>query len=122
MSNIVRVYLAGPMSGLPEFNYPAFNQAAEQLRTLGFHVENPAECEPCDSWNEYMRRGLTKMLTCDCVAFLPGSMASKGATIERRLAANLDIPECRVGALLIDPETVKNYLLLQRQATAEGEA
>lgn len=119
---MIRVYLAGPMSGLPDFNYPAFNQAAEQLRGLGFHVENPAECEPCDSWGEYMRMGLTKMLTCDCVALLPGSRASKGATIERRLAASLDIPVCRVGALLIDPETVKNYMLLLRHATAEGEA
>ncbi|MDI1279280.1 DUF4406 domain-containing protein [Methylobacter sp.] len=119
--NAIRIYLAGPMSGLPDFNYPAFNQAAERLRGLGFHVENPAECAPCGSWGEYMRRGITKMLTCDCVAFLPGSQAFKGATIERRLAADLGIPECRVTALLIDTETVKTYFLLLKSSMSEEE-
>lgn len=38
-----RIYIAGPMSGLPEFNYPAFNRAAAVLRAQGHHVENPAE-------------------------------------------------------------------------------
>ena len=38
-----RIYLAGPMTGLPEFNYPAFHAEAARLRQLGYHVENPAE-------------------------------------------------------------------------------
>ncbi|HEX8594362.1 MAG TPA: DUF4406 domain-containing protein [Pseudomonas sp.] len=31
------------MTGLPEFNYPAFHAEAARLRTLGLEVENPAE-------------------------------------------------------------------------------
>jgi hypothetical protein len=27
-----RVYLSGPMTGLPDFNFPAFNVEAERLR------------------------------------------------------------------------------------------
>lgn len=38
-----RIYLAGPMTGLPEHNFPAFHAEAARLRGLGYHVENPAE-------------------------------------------------------------------------------
>ena len=38
-----RVYLAGPMSGYPEFNFPAFMAKAAELRGRGWEVFNPAE-------------------------------------------------------------------------------
>ena len=38
-----RVYVAGPMSGLPEFNFPAFFLAAAKLKSAGHTVFNPAE-------------------------------------------------------------------------------
>lgn len=37
------IYIAGPMQGIPEFNYPAFNAAAALYRQLGYTVLNPAE-------------------------------------------------------------------------------
>ncbi len=37
------VYIAGPMTGLPGWNYSAFNAAAKTLRDIGIKVENPAE-------------------------------------------------------------------------------
>jgi hypothetical protein len=39
----VKIYLAGPMSYLPEFNYPAFDKAAKKLRQAGHEVFNPAD-------------------------------------------------------------------------------
>lgn len=39
----VKIYLAGPMSGYPNFNFPAFHAAAAQLREQGHFVFNPAE-------------------------------------------------------------------------------
>jgi len=38
-----KVYLAGPMRGVAEFNFPAFDSASSWLRGQGFHVFNPAE-------------------------------------------------------------------------------
>ena len=38
-----KIYIAGPMRGFHDFNYPAFNHAARKLRAMGWHVENPAE-------------------------------------------------------------------------------
>jgi hypothetical protein len=39
----VKIYLAGPMSYLPQFNYPAFDKAAAKLRQAGHTVFNPAD-------------------------------------------------------------------------------
>src|SRR3972149_3772022 len=39
----MKVYLAGPMTGLPASNFRVFDVAAAQLRRLGFEVFSPAE-------------------------------------------------------------------------------
>lgn len=39
----MRIYLAGPMTGKPEFNFPAFHAAAKKLEETGYEVFNPAK-------------------------------------------------------------------------------
>lgn len=39
----MQIYLSGPMSGVPYFNYPAFDVEAAVLRVLGHEVFNPAD-------------------------------------------------------------------------------
>lgn len=39
----MRVYVAGPMRGLPHFGFPAFHAASEHLRAEGHEVFSPAE-------------------------------------------------------------------------------
>lgn len=95
---MTRIYLCGPMTGLPNFNYPAFNLEAARLRALGYHIENPAENEhPVDQdWSGYMRKAITQMLTCEAIALLPGWEKSKGARIEQYLAENIiDMDVCQ---------------------------
>lgn len=89
-----RVYLCGPMSGLPEFNYPAFHAAASALRERGLAVENPAENQapPCGSYVGWMRLALAQLIACDGLAYLDGWESSRGAHIEIRTARDLDMP------------------------------
>ncbi len=77
-----RIYLAGPMTGRPEFNYPAFHNAAAILRARGFKVANPAENQPpspSPTWDDWMRASLAQLAGCDAVALLPGWSMSRGA-------------------------------------------
>ena len=98
----MKIYVAGPMTGLTEFNYPAFHAAAAALRAVGHQVENPAENpDPaCKSWAGYMRMALAQLATCDAVYILPGWRVSRGARIEHGLALDLglDVQDFKEGA------------------------
>lgn len=45
----MKVYIAGPMTGLPEFNFPLFFEAEELLKGHGFEVINPAREDGIDT-------------------------------------------------------------------------
>lgn len=88
------LYIAGPMTGLPQFNYPAFHAAAVKLQAAGFEVLNPADnrLEADAKWEDYMRVALGQLLRADGVALLPGWEVSRGARIEYGLARDLNVP------------------------------
>lgn len=89
-----RLYLAGPMTGFEDFNFPAFNAMAAQFRACGYVVENPAEhgvVEGAD-WADYMAYDLTRLGLCGQVAVLPGWENSKGARLEVHIARELGMP------------------------------
>ena len=90
----MKVYLAGPMSGYPEFNYPMFFAMAAKLRAQGFEVVNPAElCADLDGdWSACMARTLPAVRGCDAIAMLYGWQNSKGARLEQEAAAARGIP------------------------------
>lgn len=82
-----RVYLSGPMTGIPDFNFPAFNAEAARLRALGYEVANPAEMnDSATPYNECLRNDLSALMTCDTVAMLDGWMNSNGAHLEMHIA------------------------------------
>lgn len=82
-----RVYLAGPMNGYPEKNFPMFIEAAAKLREAGFEVISPAENPIPDHDLKTWQGALTyDIQECVCpvdgVAVLPGFEQSKGACLE----------------------------------------
>ncbi|MCV7004578.1 DUF4406 domain-containing protein [Mycobacterium gordonae] len=86
------VYLAGPMTGLPEHNFPAFAAAAAALRAKGIDVLSPHElgCDnPGEDWAWYMREDMKLLLQCDEIVMLPGWRDSRGATLEHHVAVAL---------------------------------
>jgi DNA-binding transcriptional regulator YdaS (Cro superfamily) len=79
-----RIYIAGPMTGYPELNHPAFHAEAARLRAAGLNVVCPAEVtlDGNPTWFDYMRADLRLMMQCSTICLLPGWRRSKGARIE----------------------------------------
>lgn len=88
-----RIYLSGPMTGLPELNFPAFDAEAARLRALGFDVVNPAEINRNQAldWHTCLRADIRALCDCDTLALLPGWQRSTGAHLELHLAHRLGI-------------------------------
>jgi hypothetical protein len=92
------VYIAGPMTGIPDYNYPAFNQAEADLRAAGYDVLNPVASEQHNTagttqlWQWYMRHALAMVIRADAVAVLLGWENSRGATLEVHVAETLGLP------------------------------
>lgn len=104
----MKVYIAGPMSGMPDWNFPAFFEAERQLEALGYDVINPAHNDgvtvqdalesagspdrPNNLWSWYMRRDLPHVMEVDALCVLPGWQNSKGAKLEVHVATAIGIP------------------------------
>ena len=91
------IYIAGPMTGLPEWNYPAFNAAAAELRAAGYDVVNPAEMGAQygtpDEINanpemlaDLIHEELDAVAECDALYLLPGWEKSPGTRRELEVA------------------------------------
>lgn len=109
-----RLYLAGPMSGIAQLNFPKFNAEAARLRALGYEVVNPAELNnedpgavfatPEDAqahWRACMRVDIAALLQCDSVALLDGWTSSKGARLEQHVACELGMAP-RLAAFFVE--------------------
>lgn len=83
-----RIYVAGPMTGYPELNFPAFHAAAAQLRAAGWNVENPADHGevPGAEWADYMHVDVAMLASCSAIYLLPGWSKSRGGSVEAMLA------------------------------------
>jgi hypothetical protein len=57
------IYIAGPMSGIPEFNFPAFFAAEERLKADGWRAVNPAaKSQEADLYPDAVATGDNKLV------------------------------------------------------------
>lgn len=107
-------YLAGPMSNVPEWNFPAFNEAAWKLRGEGWTVVNPAENFDGDTslaYEDYLALGIRQVTEVDCVFVLPGWQKSKGACREVDTARFLKKPVYNLdGSPVPFPDSIYEHL------------
>lgn len=115
MNGIKKLYLAGPMRGYPQYNFPAFTAAAKQLRDRGYFVFSPHEKDielhgeaafngSVDRQGEvasnagFSLRAAFKLdadFICDeadGVALLAGWETSRGARAESAIAVAIGVP------------------------------
>lgn len=120
----MRVYTAGPMSNIAQFNYPAFIAAAAALRDAGYEVVSPAELDNPDdraaalaspdghmlnytsgtgkSWGDFLSRDV-KLLADDgieAIVVLPGWEKSRGARLETFVGSRM----CGMPIYLYEPK------------------
>jgi hypothetical protein len=104
----MKIYIAGPMTGVKDFNFPLFFETEEKLKELGYEVINPAHNDgktleealisagsperPSKPWSHYMRRDLAHVLEVEALCVLPDWQNSKGAKLEVHVAEELGLP------------------------------
>ncbi len=100
----MKIYVAGPMRGIPLYNFPAFDAAEAHLTSLGHEVLSPASMDRARGFDpakdiatpeflaDAMRHDLEAILRVEAVVLLPGWERSTGAKAEAAVACWRGIP------------------------------
>ncbi len=106
---MTKLYLAGKMTGVPQFNFPAFHKAAAILRAADYDIVSPAEMDSDavkavaavstdgaldatgkvagETWGQILARDVQVIAdTVDGIVFLPDWWESRGARLEAFVA------------------------------------
>jgi hypothetical protein len=124
----LKIYLAGPMRGLPEFNFPAFDRAAAELRKYSHEVFNPADRDRVAGFSTEGLTGnedlaelgfsLRDALAADteyiakhanAVALLPNWERSPGVAAEIALAHALGLPVAKWDDIIVSAGSGHSY-------------
>jgi len=112
----MKVYIAGPMTGYPHHNTPAFDAAADRLRAAGYEPVSPPDItrrnpQPgihsngtidAAAYVALVRLDLIELLDCAAVVLLPGWSKSKGCALEIKVAEAIGLPVYALDAFIED--------------------
>ena len=106
----MKLFISGPMRGIPYYGFPAFDAARAAFEAAGFDVVTPADLDRAagfdamdlpetTDWNTEagfdvraaMKRNIDALLDSDGVVFLEGWGGSLGCNIERLIADRLNM-------------------------------
>jgi hypothetical protein len=89
-------YIAGPMSGYADWNFPAFFEEEEKLRGIGVKtILNPAANKKDPNkftWKDFMLDAIDMVMQSGQIVFLKGWEKSNGAKVEYALGEGLGLP------------------------------
>ena len=99
----MRIYLSGPMTGIPNKNALAFMYAEGFCETRGWTVENPIRLDedldrrhksigkPPPTYHQYIKRDIQLLTWCDAIVMLRGWQWSHGACLERQVGMEIGL-------------------------------
>ena len=99
----MRIYISGPMTGIPNKNAPAFMSAEAHCEMKGWTVENPVRLDEDlermhrsigkspPTYEDYLRRDIQLLARCDAIVMLPGWSRSRGALLEAKVATEIGL-------------------------------
>jgi len=87
-------YLSGPMTGLPDMNWPTFIYAEKYIggsifnpaKPHGFLIKKP---KGAFTWSDFMTEDIYGLLKCKDVIVLPGWSRSSGAKVEVKIGESI---------------------------------
>jgi len=94
---MTRTYIAGGMTGIKDFNYPAFADMERYLLNVmdcAHEVLNPitiADGDTTQPYEFYIRESIKMLLRANAVVFLEGWEKSNGARLEHSIAKALKL-------------------------------
>ncbi len=107
----MRIYIAGPMSGIPHFNYPLFNAVAAKLREQGHSVFNPAE-------RDIERHNGTDISADNATGDVAQATANHGFSMRQAFADDMDYICLEADAICLLPGWEKSEGAFAEWATA----
>lgn len=131
------IYIAGPMSGIPQFNFPAFDAAATLLREQGYDVQSPAEMDSPETravalkspdgrfgsgtvngetWGDFLARDVKLVAdSVEGIGLLPNWETSRGARLETFVALTVGKPVFLIdeeGLIPMDPASLAQKIMV----------
>lgn len=108
-----KIYISGPMKGLPDHGRPIFTDVCRALRAQGWHVVSPHEIVPTTEtleqaedpafYAECLRLDLIDMLNCDAICLLDNWWQSRGAMVELNAAVSAGLKVVRYNGVEVVP-------------------